>query len=198
MKLSLIVIPFIGGFSGWLIITTALKLMFRPDKPVKIPWGNTYLQGLIPRKKAELAAGIREMIQTQLLHAVTKDSGLAPDIFSKLTDTVAQGIKNRTEQKIPGFLPGAVRERISGAVEDIVRKEAPAFIEAVLDKIRDQGDQEQDFCRMLEDKIQAVDLYKIEESVKKSPEILILKTGAVVVGVAMGFVQLLAAVYVLT
>lgn len=198
MKLPLIVIPIIGGFTGWLIITTALKLIFRPYEPVKAPWGEIYFQGLIPRKKAELAAGIREIIKTQLFYAVTNDSGLAPDIFNKLTDTVAHGIRKRTEQKLPGFLPGAVRERISGAVEDIVRKEAPGFIEAVLDRIRDQTDQEKDFCRVMEDKIQAIDLCKIEESIKKSPEILMLKISAAVVGSAMGILQMLAALYVLT
>lgn len=198
MKLSLTVIPLIGGLTGWLIITIALKLIFRPYEAVKAPWGDTYFQGLIPRKKAELAASIREIIQTQLLHAVTKDSGLAPDIFNKLTDTVAHGVRKRTEQKIPGFLPGAVRDRISGAVEDIVRKEAPGLIEAVIDNLRGKSDQEKDFCRVLEENIQAVDLCKIEESILKSPEILILKIGAAVTGLIMGMLQLLAALYVLT
>lgn len=198
MKLSLMVIPVLGGLTGWLMITTALKLMFRPYNPVKAPWSETYFQGMIPRKKAELAEGIREIIQTQLLYAVTKDSGLAPDIFNKLTDTVAYGIKKRTEQKIPGFLPGAVRERISGVVEDIVRKEAPGLIEAVIDTIRNESKQEQDFCRILEEKILAVDLCKIENIIEKSPEILILKISATVIGLTVGTFQLLAALYILT
>lgn len=190
MKSLLFTIPLIGGVTGWFILSIALKLLFRPREPVRL-WGDIFFHGLIPGKQAQLASGIREILETQLLYAVSKDMGAAQEVFYKITDTTARSVRQRTEQKLPAILPSVVRERIAAAVEDIVRREAPGFIETIIENIRKENDDEQDFCRILEEKIRYYDTNSLERSVFDSREVFYLKAGGTVIGFMAGLLQLL-------
>ena len=60
-----IISPLIGAAIGWFTNWLAIKMLFRPRKPVKI-LGWT-LQGVIPRRHAQLASRIAETVEDRLL-----------------------------------------------------------------------------------------------------------------------------------
>ncbi|HWI54323.1 MAG TPA: hypothetical protein VNT57_01415, partial [Desulfobacteria bacterium] len=110
---------------------------------------------------------------------------------NRITDTTASTVRQRTEQKLPGILPKVVRTKIATAVEEIVRREAPGFIDAIIDKIRNGKSDEQDFCRILEQKIKYFDTGTLEKELSRSRESFYLKAGGAFIGFIAGLLQLM-------
>ena len=63
---KLILPPFVGAVIGWLTNYVAIKLLFRPLRPVKV-LGFT-LQGLIPKRRREIARSIARTIEREVLN----------------------------------------------------------------------------------------------------------------------------------
>ncbi len=60
-------LPVIGAVIGWLTNRIAIKMLFRPYRPVKI-LGITF-QGLLPRRRREFALSIAKTVERDLLTA---------------------------------------------------------------------------------------------------------------------------------
>ena len=70
--------PLVGAAIGWVTNFLAVKMLFRPRRPVRI-LGLT-VQGLVPKRRRELAASIADTNQTHLvtgeeLRAALSDPG---------------------------------------------------------------------------------------------------------------------------
>ena len=63
----ILILSLVGGIIGWLTNILAIKLMFRPINPMKIPILNIEILGLIPKRKNEIAENIGEVVATELL-----------------------------------------------------------------------------------------------------------------------------------
>ena len=57
----------IGAVIGWITNILAIKLLFRPLRPYKIPLFNYEIQGLLPKRKAEIASNIGKTVDEELL-----------------------------------------------------------------------------------------------------------------------------------
>jgi uncharacterized membrane protein YheB (UPF0754 family) len=64
---KVILLSIIGAAIGWLTNVFAIKLIFRPLNPIKIPLVNISIQGLIPKRKSELARSIGQTVETELV-----------------------------------------------------------------------------------------------------------------------------------
>ena len=64
---TILILTIVGGLIGWITNILAIKLLFRPIKPIKIPILNIEILGLIPKRKNEIAANIGEVISNELL-----------------------------------------------------------------------------------------------------------------------------------
>ena len=94
MDLTTIVTPLIGSGIGYVTNYIAVKMLFRPLKPVKI--GNFQLPftpGIIPKEKDRLAKGISDIVGERL---VTKEA-IEQILFS-------QEVKTALQSKITNFL----------------------------------------------------------------------------------------------
>ncbi len=52
--ITILILTIVGGLIGWITNILAIKLLFRPIKPVKIPILNIEILGLIPKRKNEI------------------------------------------------------------------------------------------------------------------------------------------------
>ena len=59
---TILILTIVGGLIGWVTNILAIKLLFRPIKPIRIPILNIEIIGLIPKRKNEIAANIGEVI----------------------------------------------------------------------------------------------------------------------------------------
>ena len=65
--LKVIVMAIIGGCIGYITNKLAIKLIFRPINPIKIPILNIEILGLIPKRKKEIAKNIGDIIQREFI-----------------------------------------------------------------------------------------------------------------------------------
>lgn len=189
MKMLLILIPVIGAAAGWLIITFLIKLVFWPPAQVRLPFG-LVIKGLLPQKRDELKASVREIVETQMLLAVSGESGLGSDIMDKLTDTAALAARDHVYHRTPAIIPGAVKTRVADLVEDFIRKEMPKYADSVTGNKQKQ-DITGEISRWIEGKIDSYDLTGLEHKLKSSREFIYMKSGAVAIGLLAGLLQLL-------
>jgi hypothetical protein len=191
MKTLVFLLPLIGGFTGWLTTYIILKLLFWPTQPMQLPFLQSTVQGLIPQKRNELAGNIKLVIETQVMSAVTNETGIAPEILKNFTDTVVKTARERVSKRLPGILPGGIKEKITRVVEDIIRREIPLFVENLADNLSHQKESGPDFCCWAEETIITYDLKGLEVKIMKSDEVRLVKTAAIIMGILSGAVQAL-------
>ncbi len=116
--------PFAGAAIGWLTNYVAIKLLFRPHHPVRF-MGFTF-QGLIPKRRREIARSIATTIEKELLSSKDLAAALdGIDLKEEVERTVEEVIDHRFRsekvKKIP--LIGLVSDNLLYHVKYLVSKE---------------------------------------------------------------------------
>ena len=60
--ITVLILTIVGALIGWITNILAIKLLFRPLKPIKIPFTPFVILGLIPKRRSELAKVIGEVV----------------------------------------------------------------------------------------------------------------------------------------
>lgn len=99
------------GIIGWITNLLAIKMLFRPFKPVNVPLVNFKIQGLIPKRKAEIAESIGETVETELLsiEEIVDElvrSNNKTEILSMFKNKIEEIIKDR----LPSVVPSVFKE----------------------------------------------------------------------------------------
>ena len=121
MKFNLVVAPIIGAFIGWLTNRLAIKLMFRPINPIKLPLMNVVIQGLIPRRKDEIALILGNTIEQEL---ISEDYVIENLFSSKLKINVTSAIKKILNERLNSKM-----NLIPSSLKSIILNRADSYIE---------------------------------------------------------------------
>jgi uncharacterized membrane protein YheB (UPF0754 family) len=166
MLVSIAVMAVIGAGIGWYTNRIAIRMLFRPQKPVKIPMTGIRLQGLIPRRRADIAASIGQVVDKELLSIEEIVAKLAAD---KNRTGIITTIKSKAgeiiRQKLPGIIPSYIKDLVVGYVDDIIDQQADIVINELVENTIHQAAIEMNIGRMVEDKINRFDLDKLEQIV---------------------------------
>lgn len=98
MNLSFIVGPVVGAVIGLITNGIAIRMLFRPLKPVKI-WGMTlpFTPGLIPKEKSRIAKSLGDVVASELLNEnVIKNGLLSPEMDEKIAITLNNFINRKS------------------------------------------------------------------------------------------------------
>lgn len=164
--LTIFILATIGALIGWVTNLLAVKLLFRPFEPVKIPILNIKVQGLIPKRRNEVAISIGKTIENDLLSI--------EDIVSKLMNSHNKEelfliIKNKISkiigERLPGIIPNSFKGMIQNYIEDIIDKEGEKIITEIMEAVINQGAATIQISEMIEEKINEFPLDKLEEVV---------------------------------
>ena len=167
MELKLfIMIPILGAFIGWVTNLIAIKLIFRPYEPIKIPVINFAIQGLIPKKRYEISANISKIIEAELLS--TDD--LIPIFENSINDTefiknIASIIKSNIVNKIPGICPTKLKEILGKVIEDVLAKELAEVLPELTKQGLEKLSSNIDIRGIVEEKINNLELAELENLV---------------------------------
>ncbi len=63
---SLWLLPLVGAFIGWVTNIIAIRMLFYPKHPVRIPFTSLTLQGVLPSRHADLAASVGRAVSEEL------------------------------------------------------------------------------------------------------------------------------------
>lgn len=126
--LYFIVFPLLGGVIGWVTNFLAIKFLFRPRKPLKL--GVFVVQGVIPRRRRELAKEVGSIVATELLSRDEIASALnSPEIRMRMAGLAGEAVACRVQENpilIP--FPRSVRERLGEMVARAVRREVKIIL----------------------------------------------------------------------
>ena len=199
MQWHYLLLPVIGAVIGWVTNAVAIKMLFRPYRPVRI-LGWTF-QGLLPRRRKEFAAGIARTVERDLL--TTEDVGR---FFEELDweEEVGRAVEEAFQARLGGRLAARLfRTPVLGLVgREVVRLVQRRAARALVQKLNEQRAhltrkfrEAVSLQEVVARKVEALEMEKLEALLMD----LISKELAYIelVGAVLGFVIGLAQVVVL-
>lgn len=189
--IAVVLLVLIGGVIGWVTNVLAIKLMFRPINPIKIPIINFEIVGLIPKRKDEIARNIGEVIAKELLSiddiidsAITGEDKLA---FS-------QAVKNKIRKILTekmDFIPAPFRMMVQGPIDNIIEQEVDGALQDIEGDIVNHIKNKVDIEKLVAEKINELDLQELERiiiSVAKK-ELKHIEVLGFILGAIIGLLQ---------
>lgn len=156
-------LPLVGAFIGWSTNLLAVRLLFRPYRPVRIPFLGLVIQGMLPRHRLELAKKAGELIEKELLPF---DHLLAflqsAEVAGELTRLAEMAVRARVMDRLPAFLPSSVKRAAGDLLADLVRRELPGLLSEVAVS-SGQVRQKLSLARLVEERMNRFDLPRLEE-----------------------------------
>ncbi len=141
-----ILMIFIGSLIGWVTNYFAIKMLFRPHKEINIL--GFKIQGLIPKRRNEMAESIAATIDAELISMKditgTLDSIEIEDEIDKIVDIVVEDkLKKELLSKIPMatmFINDSIMNKVKGVVKDAIEENKGEFVEIVINKLEENVD----------------------------------------------------------
>ena len=164
LKWQIILMPFIGGVIGWVTNMLAIKMMFRPRRPIKVPLLPITFQGLLPKCKAELASNTGKAIEEELLPVEVLIEQLENgDYQEELVKMVGGHVNERLYRSLPRILPESLKTMLSQYVKDMVAQELPPLFDKLMDQIKTKLETNFRVGPLIEERIMAFDLDELEQ-----------------------------------
>ena len=192
---QLLVMVLISGAIGWITNWVAIKMLFRPHK--EINFGLFKIQGLIPKRKAEIGTGIANIIQNELISVKDVISNIDREEFSKrlnklIDDVLDKNLKKKVKEKFPllqMFFTDKVAKDIGNTIKEIVMENQ----EKIFEIFSNYAEENIDFEVIISDKISNFSLDKLEEIITllANKELKHIEVIGAILGMLIGAVQYL-------
>ena len=188
---TILILTIVGGLIGWVTNILAIKLLFRPIKPIKIPILNIEILGLIPKRKNEIASNIGEVISNELLsiddileQALNNSNG------ENFNSYIIDKIKNIINEKL-NIIPMPFRMMAAPYIDEILNKEVPSAINEISSDLLLKAKENVDIQAIVEEKINELDLEQLEEIIIKvaKKELKHIEILGLVLGSVIGVLQ---------
>ena len=164
---QLLIMIFISATIGWITNWVAIKMLFRPHK--EINFGLFKIQGLIPKRRAEIGSGIANIIQNELISVKDVISNIDREEFSKRLDSsidkvLEKNLKAKVKEKFPVlqmFFTDRMAKDVSNTIKDIIMENQEKIFEIFSNYVEENIN----FEVIISDKISNFSLDKLEEIV---------------------------------
>jgi len=156
---------FISATIGWITNWVAIKMLFRPHK--EINFGLFKIQGLIPKRRAEIGSGIANIIQNELISVKDVISNIDREEFSKRLDSLIdkvleKNLKAKVKEKFPVlqmFFTDRMAKDVSNTIKDIIMENQ----EKIFEIFSNYAEENINFEVIISDKISNFSLDKLEK-----------------------------------
>lgn len=165
--ITVLILTIVGALIGWITNIFAIKLLFRPLKPIHIPLTPFTIVGLIPKRRNELAKTIADVVAHELL-------SIEDLIDETITDEDLHHIKGYVKRKIKvvidektAIIPFPFKGMIQGPIEQMIDYEVDQGLDEVIINIKDIVQTRLNIEQMIEKNINALDLKELEQIILK-------------------------------
>jgi len=162
---TFIFLPLTGALIGWITNLLAIRLLFHPRRPLRL-WPLPFkIQGLLPKRREELAENIADIVSEQLfsLDELTAQVDLF-QLQNEVKATVQKIVENWCAEKLSVF-PAKVSRYCTNFLRDYVAEKVadqfPDMAQSFLTSLRKQIDVRQ----IVVEKINSLSLAEIEKMV---------------------------------
>lgn len=196
--LKVIVMAIIGGCIGYITNKLAIKLIFRPINPIKIPILNIEILGLIPKRKKEIAKNIGDIIQREF---ISVDEILENIIDENDKARIVTYIKGKVRIIIEEraiLIPSPIRQMLQGYIENIVEEEFSEYINELSKDIVHKAQDRINIQEIVENKINELDLYELENIILSiaEKELKHIEVLGLILGFLIGIVQGILTIFI--
>jgi len=180
---------FIGGFIGWVTNKIAIKMLFRPIKPIRL--GVMTLQGVLPKRKTQIAVSIGETVEAQF---VNKEELLQSFLDADTKQSVLSSIQRILVAKIKEVVPSMMLAMLGQGLDDLVRKLIKDHGDDLLNELIESLNKNESVMpirTIVTQKINDLDLIEFESLVINivKQELRHIETVGLVLGIFIGIAQ---------
>lgn len=189
---EILIMSLVGAAIGWLTNYLAIKMIFRPQNAIRIPLIGIEFQGLVPKRRKEIAASIGETVEEQLLSIdELMDRLNTHENQAIIINNIRIGILRVINEKIPSFIPQGIKNTILKYAGDVIERESRGFIDKNMDKLIKDAVENIDISKMVEQKINDFDLLELESIILSlsNKELKYIEILGGVLGFAIGLIQ---------
>lgn len=182
----------VGAIIGWLTNVLAIKMLFRPIKPFRIPVLNITIQGLIPKRRHDISRSIGEVVEKELVSINEIFDRLVTEENKKqVISIIKEKLLKVIDYKIPSIIPYAIKGRIIDYFEEQINKDAMAILDSSIDGIINDTVHKVKIGEMVEEKIDELELENMEKLILSitSRELKYIELLGGVLGGLIGFIQ---------
>lgn len=198
--LKLLILASIGAIIGWMTNVIAIKLMFRPVNPVGIKGTPFVIQGLIPKRKAEIAKSIGDVISDELISIEKIVDKMITDMDKQqIINLIKQKVMVVASEKMPSIIPSMFKGMILQNIEQMIDENGEQIIVELGEQLSHKAIESINISKMVEDQINAYDFEKIEEMTLKiaKTELKHIEVLGGVIGFFIGIFQGVIVLYAL-
>lgn len=200
MIIKLCLIVGIGAMIGWITNYIAIKMLFRPYK--EINFGLFKIQGLIPKRKSEIAVSIADTVQKELISLKDVTGSLDADELEERMGAMIDRIldeKLETEliRKFPMlamFLSEEMLNKIKGMIRGAILENKYTIIETFSKYMEEKVN----FREIIIKNVEAFSLEKLEEIIYSlaSRELKHIEVIGAVLGGIIGVFQFAVSLFI--
>lgn len=190
LGLKILFMVIVGGLIGWMTNVIAIKLLFRPLRPVKLPFGMEIV-GLIPKRRFDIAKNIGETVHNDLVTMDDIGQRLLTDENKQwLFEEIKGKLATVVDEKLNRF-PAGIKLMVMGMAGDIIDKEVGIFIEEKSEELVEKAKANVNIGEIVEEKINQFELEKIEDIILQvaKTELKHIEVLGGFLGAAIGLVQ---------
>lgn len=188
-----VTMPVVGAFTGWITNLVAIRMLFVPRNPIRIPFLGWTFQGVLPKYQAEIARTVGEVVEKELLTTEDIVQQLRqPQLRQMVLEAVQRQVENRIQQ-LPAFIPSSWRHWLAATVGALVQQETGRMLDGLVEQARESLDRSNAVSRMVEEKVKGFDVQRLESLATHvaSRELRFIVVFGAVLGFVIGLIQLL-------
>lgn len=194
----ILILAVIGGLIGYITNVIAIKLIFRPINPIKIPILNVEIIGMIPKRKLEIASNVAQVIEEQFFSFDDIIENVITEQDKQIIiDYIKVRIKLVLNEKL-GLIPSSIRSLVQNYISEIIEDEIKSGVDELSEELIIKANNRINIKEIVENKINELDLYELEtiilQIIKK--ELKQIEVLGLVLGFFIGIIQGIITIFI--
>lgn len=163
--IKLFLIVGIGAMIGWITNYIAIKMLFRPYKEMNFLFFK--IQGLIPKRRSEIAVSIADTVQKELISLKDITSSLnADELEEKIGTVIDKILEEKLESEITKKFPMLamfLSDEIINKIKSMIKTSILENKETIINMFTSYLEEKVDFKKIIIENVEAFSLEKLEE-----------------------------------
>lgn len=196
--IRILILAIIGGLIGYITNVIAIKLIFRPINPIKIPILNIEIIGMIPKRKTEIATNIAKVVEEQFISVdEITDNIITEQDKQHIIDYIKVRVKLILSEKMT-LMPNTIRNLVQNYVSEIIEDEIREGIDELSEEMIIKTKNRINIKEIIENKINELDLYELETIILQivKNELRHIEVLGLILGFFIGIVQGIITIFI--
>jgi|SRR5688500_18969703 uncharacterized membrane protein YheB (UPF0754 family) len=192
---SIILLPLISAFIGWITNWVAIKMLFHPKEPVRV-LGITF-HGIFPKRQKQFAEKLGKLVSNELLSFSDIEQKItSPDNLKKIMPVVEKHVDEFLHAKLKEAFPMIamfIGEKTISQLKTLFMNELESIFPVLMKSYMINLQQELDLEQIVTSKVQAFSSDKLESILYQimAKEFRFVEILGGVLGLLIGIIQVL-------